>query len=282
MKTGEAVSRRTRDNYYDSSHHDFPELAELADLWRYRSLVVELMIRDIKVRYKRSVLGVAWTMLTPLLNMVALTLVFSFLFRQQISNYKVYYLTGSIYWSFFSTGTSYAASLTVDAGEMSKRIFVPRSVFVVSALGVGLVNLFLSFVPLLFIVLVTGFKLKASWMFLPVSVVLVSSFTIGLGFIVFTLASRFMDIREMYSVFVNTWFFITPIVYAPAIVPPKYRMALWFNPHYYLLQTFRDPLYNGYLPSTRVLAGSVVMALAFLIGGWSYYCRNIQKFSFRN
>ena len=104
------------------------------------ALVYELVIRDIKVRYKRSVLGVFWTMLAPLLNMVALTLVFSSILKQQIRNYPVYFMTGSILWTYFSQATSSAASQTQDSNELAKRIYIPRSVFVASSIGVGLVN----------------------------------------------------------------------------------------------------------------------------------------------
>ena len=90
---------------YDSARRGSPVIEEARALWKYRSLVQELVIRDIKVRYKRSVLGIVWTMLAPLLNMVALTLVFSALLRQQIQNYPVYFLTGAVFWTFFSQTT---------------------------------------------------------------------------------------------------------------------------------------------------------------------------------
>src|SRR5215813_60698 len=105
---------------YDSAHRESRSLEELKSLWSYRSLVRELVIRDIKVRYKRSVLGVFWTMLAPLLNMVALTLVFSSILKQQIHNYPVFFMTGSILWTFFSQTTSSAASQTQDSNEIAK------------------------------------------------------------------------------------------------------------------------------------------------------------------
>jgi ABC-type polysaccharide/polyol phosphate export permease len=199
-------------------------------------------------------------MLAPLLNMVALTLVFSSLLKTQIQNYPVYFLAGSLFWTFFSQTTTSAASQTLDANEMTKRIYVPRSVFVVSAVAVGLVNLALSVVPLLLLLLVMGFPLHATWFFLPVGVLLLSVFAAGLGFFLFTLASRFSDVREMYQVLVQTWFFLTPIVYHPAIVPPRYRFALWLNPMYYLIQVTRRPIYDGVLPSPALLAATAAIS----------------------
>jgi ABC-2 type transport system permease protein len=278
--TPSAVSASRR-FHYDSDSRRRREVVELSDLWDYRHLVVEMIIRDIKLRYKRSIIGVAWTMLAPLLNMVALTLIFSALLKQQISNYPVYFMAGSVFWTFFSQGTTYAAAQTSDSNELAKKMFMPRSVFVVSSTGVALVNVFLSLVPMLFLCLVTGFPIRASWLVLPLPILITMAFTLGMGFLIFTLASRFQDIREMYLVLVNTWFFVTPIVYAPSIVPPKFRLVLWLNPLYYLIQTFRDPILKGHLPSLLVTGFSGAIALVMLGVGWLFFCRNIDEFAFR-
>jgi ABC-type polysaccharide/polyol phosphate export permease len=257
---------------YDSSQRRPQWIEEAANLWKYRGLVHELVIRDIKVRYKRSVLGVLWTMLAPLLNMVALTLVFSVLFKQAIQNYPVYFMTGSIFWAFFAQTTSTAAQQTLGSNEMAKRMYVPRSAFIASALGGGLVNLVLSLVPLIVILAVTGFPLHATWAFLPVSVFIVALFTAGVSLLLYTVASRFADIKEMYLVIVQTWFFLTPIVYHPSIVPPKYRFALWANPMYYFVQTFRAPIYDGVIPGAGLVLGSFALAVAILVTGWVFFC----------
>jgi ABC-2 type transport system permease protein len=276
-----AIQARSRVPVYDSARRGSRVLGEARALWSYRSLVRELVIRDIKVRYKRSVLGVFWTMLAPLLNMIALTLVFSSILKQQIRNYPVFFMTGSILWSYFSQTTSSAASQTQDSNEIAKRIYIPRSVFVASAVGVGLVNLVLSIVPLLLILVVTGFPLYTTWWFLPISVLLVTLFSAGVGFLLFTLASRFADVREMYLVLVQTWFFLTPIVYHPSIVPAKYRFALWLNPMYYLIQTFRRPIYDGVLPSAQLLAASAALSVLVFLTGWIYFARRADEFAFQ-
>ncbi|HTY40965.1 MAG TPA: ABC transporter permease [Thermoanaerobaculia bacterium] len=257
---------------YDSARRRPAWIEEAASLWAFRGLVHELVIRDIKVRYKRSVLGILWTMLAPLLNMIALTLVFSVLFKQEIQNYPVYFMTGSICWAFFAQTTSAAAQQTLASNEMAKRMFVPRTVFIASALGGGLVNLVLSLVPLLVILAMTSFPLHPTWAFLPVSVLMIALFTAGVSLILFTVASRFADVKEMYLVVIQTWMFLTPIVYHPSIVPPKYRFALWANPMYYLLQTFRAPIYDGAVPSAELVLGSLALAVLFLVTGWVFFC----------
>jgi ABC-type polysaccharide/polyol phosphate export permease len=219
-------------------------------------------------------------MLAPLLNMVALTLVFSTILKQQITNYPVFFMAGAIFWAFFSQSTSSAAAQTQDSNEIAKRIYIPRSVFVAAAVGVGLVNLALSIVPLVLILVVTGFPIYTTWAFVPVAVAIETLFAAGVGFWLFTFASRFSDIREMYQVIVQTWFFLTPIVYHPAIVPPKFRFALWLNPLYYLIQTFRKPIYDGVLPSPVLVGVSLGISLAVFLSGWIYFANRAERFAF--
>ena len=267
---------------YDSAEHRSRAIEEAGALWRYRGLVHELIVRDIKVRYKRSVLGIVWTMLAPLLNMVALTLVFSTILKQQITNYPVFFMAGAIFWAFFSQSTSSAAAQTQDSNEIAKRIYIPRSVFVAASIGVGLVNLALSMVPLLLILIVTGFPIYSTWAFLPVAVFIEVLFAAGVGLWLFTLASRFSDVREMYLVIVQTWFFLTPIVYHPAIVPPKFRFALWLNPLYYLIQTFRKPIYDGVLPSPALVGASLAISLVVFVSGWIYFSNRAERFALQS
>lgn len=282
MRLDGVAGARSAPPIYDSARRPPRVIEEARALWAYRHLVVEIAIRDIKIRYKRSVLGVLWTMLVPLLNMIALTLVFSSLLKNQIANYPVYFLAGSLSWTFFAQTTSSAASQTRDANEMTKRIFIPRSVFVLAALAVGLVNLALSIVPMLLILLVMRFPLHTTWFFLPVGVLLLSLFAAGIGFFVFTFASRFSDVREMYLVVVQTWFFLTPIVYHPSIVPPRYRFVLWLNPMYYLIQTTRRPIYDGLLPEAKFLLPSAAISLGVLLSGWVYFCRHADQYAFES
>jgi ABC-type polysaccharide/polyol phosphate export permease len=277
----EAVPKAGFGTYYDSGERRLRFVDEAVALWNYRHLVVELAARDIKVRYKRSVLGVAWTMLSPLLTMVALTIAFSAILKQQIWNYPVYLLSGQLLWTFFAQCTTHVGSLTVDASEITKRMYVPRSAFVASALLVALVNLGFALVPLLLIILATGYPIYPTWLFLPVAVAVATVFAAGVGLLVFTLASRFVDVRETYLVLLSTWFFVTPIVYSPAIVPAKYAIFLKLNPMTYLVTLFRRPLYEGKLPDGKTFVIGFLAALATLVAGWLFYSAKNEEYGQR-
>lgn len=267
--------------HYDSAVRTWRPLAEARELWRYRHLVRELVSRDLTVRYKRSVLGVGWTLLGPLLQMAALSVVLGALMRVQIENYPVYFLAGSLFWTFFSQATGHAANLTTDALELAKRIYLPRSAFVAASLGVALVNLVLSLLPLLLIALATGRTPGPTWLFLPVSVAIGAAFTAGVGFVVFTLACRFVDVRETYLVLLQPWFFLTPIIYPREIVPEQFRLLVKFNPMTYLVEVFRAPLYDGWLPGWKTLLFSVVAAVLSLAAGWWFYASRIDDYAAR-
>ena len=267
---------------YDSACRGLRAVEEARDLWRYRYFVVELAARDIKVRYKRSVLGVAWTMLNPLMTMLVFTLVFSTFQRQAIQNFPVYFLSASLFWTFFSQSTNHAANLTIDALRITDRIYVPRSAFVAGSLLVGLLNLVLSLIPFVLIVLVTGARIHVTWLFLPVALILGTMFTAGVSLVVFTLASRFVDVRDMYQVLLTPWFFVTPIVFDPSIIPASWRWIVRYNPMTYLVDLFRAPLCNGWLPGPNTLLFGALAAVASLALGWLFYSWKIEEYGLRN
>lgn len=269
-------------DHYDSAVRSGRPLAEAKELWRFRHLVRELVARDLTVRYKRSVLGVGWTLLGPLLQMAALTVALSALMKSQIVNYPVYFLAGSLFWTFFSQATGHTASLATDALELSKRVYLPRSAFVAASIGVALVNLLLSLVPLLLIALATGRPPGLTWLFLPVAILIGTAFTAGVGLVVFTLACRFVDVRDTYLVILQPWFFLTPILYPREIVPERFQGIVRYNPMTYLVEVFRAPIYDGWLPGWKTLLFSVLAAIASLAVGWWFYASRIDDYASRS
>ncbi len=267
---------------YDSARRGLRFVEEARELWAYRHFVVELASRDIKVRYKRSVLGVTWTMLSPLMTMVVFTLVFSTFQRMPIDGFPVYYLSASMFWLYFAQVTSHVGSLTTDALEITKRIYIPRSVYVASAVLVGLANTLLSLAPFVLIVLVTGRRVFWTWLFLPVSLLIGTLFAAGVGLVVFTLALRFVDVRDMYQAILMPWFFVTPIIYEPSFVPVQWRWVVRYNPMTYLVEVFRAPLYNGWLPGPKTLAFAVLAAVSSLVVGWFFYSAKVEEYGSRS
>lgn len=256
---------------YDSSRRGTPFIDELVEAWRYRDLVLQFISRDIRTRYKRSVLGIAWTMLNPLLMMLVLTLVFSNLFRFDVPYYPVYLLSAMVLWTFVSQTTTAAMNHLLWAGPLLSKIYVPKTVFALAAVGEGLVNLALSLVPLALIMLIVGIPFQWTIVVLPIPIIFAALFALGLGLLLSTLAVYFRDVVEMYQVLLSAWYFLTPIIYPRSIVPESYRWLFSLNPAYHLVEAFRLPIYLGAVGGWRTYVGAgVAGTLMFLIGWWAF------------
>jgi len=277
----ELHSSSKRSQIYDSLKRGPIALEELRGLVQYRDLIYQLVRRDVVSRYKRSALGIAWTMLHPIGMMVVLTVVFSQLFHN-VEGYPVYVLSGLVAWTFFSQTTSAAMTEMVWGSTLLQRIYLPRTVFVVSAIGTGLVNLTISIVPLVLLVLIVDLPLRWTVAFLPVSILLLAAFCLGIGLLFSAWAIYFPDVAEMYRIILVAWLYMTPVIYPAEVIPESYRY--WFfhlNPMYYLVEVFRQPVYDGKLPSSDVLIGSSVIALLTLALGWIVFSSRADEFTYR-
>lgn len=266
---------------YDSSERAPAALQELRELFRYKNLLVQLVRRDILTRYKRSVLGVAWTMLNPLGTMIVMTIAFSYAFRSNIENYPAFVLSGLLAWNFFSQTTNAITHHLVWGGDLFKRIYIPRTAFAVSAIGTGLVNIALSLVPLLGVMLVTNVTISPALFFLPIPVLLLAMFALGVGLLISTIAVYFADVAEMYQIVLTAWFYLTPVIYPTSYLPETYQSLLRLNPMVHFVQVFRAPIYDGRIPSGTELLISAALAIITLLVGWFIFTKKSDDFAYR-
>ncbi len=256
-------------------------IEEFRELIRYRDLLRQLIIRNIKTRYKRSALGMVWTMIHPLMMMVVLTLAFSNVFRFDLPNFAVYVLSGLLLWNFFSQTTNSAMSELLWGGNLMLRIYVPRGMFAATALGTGLVNLALSIPALFLIMLISGVPFRAPLLFLPVAILLLCLFTIGVGLLLSTMVIYFADVYEMFQILLMSWFYLQPIMYPLEIIPPSRQWLFRLNPMYYFLSTFRDPIYAGHLAPAREIGIAAIIAVVTFALGWWLFTRQADQLAYR-
>jgi len=269
------------DYIYDSARHANSFITEFTALIRYRELVRQMISRSIKTRYKRSALGVIWTMLNPLLTMTVLTIVFSTLFRFQIEHYPVYILSGLLAWNFFASTTNLAMGEMLWSGDLLKRIYLPKAIFVVSTTGSGLVNMALSMIPLLAIMLITRTPITTSILILPVSILALTIFAMGVGFLLSTIVVYFQDIMPIYEVILMIGMYATPIIYPPEIVPEQYKIITELNPIYYFVRCFQEPIFKGQIPSMEIWITTFFIAIFTLIVGWYIFTRKVNEYAYR-
>lgn len=267
---------------YDSRRRGSRALEELRDVFQYRNLLFQLVRRDILTRYKRSVLGVAWTMLNPLGTMIILTIVFSTAFGITQQGYASYVLSGLMAWGFFSQTTTAAMLHLVWGGSLLKRIYMPRTVFAISAAGTGLVNLLLSMVPLVGVMLVTGVPIRWTIVMLPIPILFLAMFALGLGLLVSTVAIYFADVADMYQVILTAWMYLSPVIYTENFLPQQYLTWIkLFNPMFHLIKLFRAPLLGGQATTMQEWLISGGIALGTLLIGWIIFTRKSDEFAYR-
>ena len=241
---------------YDSAARGFLIVEEIRELFRFREFLRLAILHSVAKRYKRSVLGVLWTLLNPLLTMAVLTFVFSAAFSVSLQRYPIYLLTGIIFWQFFSQTTVQATHSLVWGSGLLKRVYVPRSIFVVAAAGGGLVNLIVSVMMLIVIMAILRQPFYVTGWFLPVAILLLAMFTLGVGLFVSALAVQFTDVVDMYQMVIQILFWFTPIMYPKTVLPEQYVWLININPLYHLLELFRAPLYNGWIPGPNTIAAA--------------------------
>jgi len=247
----------------------------MSKLLEYRDLIRTLVARDLKVRYRRSVIGFLWSMLQPLLTMLVLHVVFSSIFNFKgagIRNYPVYALSGILFWNFFQQSiVTSMNSLQANAGILQK-LPVPMAVFPLASVLSGLVNLFLAMIPLFGILLYTGHSLGPQLFFLPVSILIAALFTLGAGLLLAPLAVFFSDVVELINVLMMLGFYLTPVFYPKSIVENQpFYWVIQYNPIRSILEVFRDPIHLSKIPPITHLSVAVLIAVAaLLIGAWAF------------
>lgn len=270
-------------NYYvyDAKNKTAKPFEELRQAYNYRYLISQLLRRDIVTRYKRSFLGIGWTMLNPLGTMIVLSIAFSQVFKMT-EGYPAYVLSGLMAWNFFSQ-TTYASMVNlVWGGGLLKRIYMPRTSFALAAIGTGLVNTLLTIIPMIIVMLVLGVPVKLTIFFTPIPLMLLALFSLGFGLILSTLAVYFPDVAEMYQIVLTAWMYLTPVIYPEEILPENiFFIISTFNPMYSLMKLFRLPIYYGRLPTFEEFLLPALIALIVFIIGWLFFTYRSDEFAYK-
>ena len=236
-------------------------------LKKYRFLLEDMVTRDIKLKYRRSVVGLLWSILNPLLMMVVITAVFQNLFRFEIENFAVYYLTGWVVYNFVTEATSGAMTSIISSSALIRKVYIPKYIFPMQKCVFSFVNMLFSLVALFVVMLVLQVKITWCVLLIPIPLVLALVFAIGLGMILSTVAVFFRDMIHLYGVFTMVWMYLTPIIYPEEILVGVMQTIMKLNPLYYYVDYFRQLTLYGTLPQTENLLIMVFCSIvSFLLG----------------
>lgn len=253
------------------------QIKGLNDFNRYKSLLSELVRKDIKKKYRRSILGVLWSFLDPLLRMVVMTIVFSALFHR-VHNYPVYYLAGQLTLSLFTGGSTQAMRSLVSSSGIWKSIYVPKYLYALSAVLSNFVTYVLSLIVLFAIMFITNCEFTVYLIFVSLPILVLLVMTLGVGLILGTLNVFFRDIEHLYSVFCLILLYSLPIFYPADIIPDQFKFIQTYNPLYYIINCVRDCFYYGKLYSLNDIIIPTIAAVVLLAIGIFLLKRYQDKF----
>ncbi len=245
---------------------------------RYRFLLHQLVSRDFKTKYKRSVLGVLWSFLNPLLSMMVQYIVFSTLFKSDIPNFAVYLLIGIVFFNFFSEATSMGLMAIVGNSSLITKVYIPKYIFPVSRTLSSTINLLISMIPLLLVVLITRTPITPAILLLPFSIICAVIFCIGMSFILSSAMVYFRDMQFLWSVINMLWMYATPIFYPESILPPKLMVVFKMNPLYHFIRFSRAIIMNGASPEPRAYLFCLIAAFVPLIIGAAVFKKTQDNF----
>lgn len=252
----------------------------IKNFYKYQPLLIELVVKDIKNRYRKSILGVFWTLLNPLLMMVVLSVVFSSIFKFDIENYPVYILTGQVIFTFFSEATNNAMVSIIGNAPLIKKVYIPKYMFTFSAIISSLINVMASFSALIIVMLFMRSELYFTVLLSFIPILALVIFATGIGLMLAAFVIKFRDIMHFYAVFLTALMYLMPVIYPISILEDKmwiYNIVKW-NPLSIMLETFRDFIMYGTLPPLEYFVIIFVAAILVLIIGLLVFRNRQDKF----
>lgn len=241
----------------------------------YKPLLQQLVIKDIKLKYRRSFLGYVWSILNPLMIMVIMVLVFENMFRFDIENYPVYLIIGQTVFNFVSEATNQAMWSITGNAALLKKTYVPKYIFTISKVTSSFVNTLFALGAMLIVFIVCDVRFNWYMLFIPVILLQVYIFSVGLGLLLAQGTVFFRDIQYIYGAFLTAWMYLTPMFYPINQLPYQLMWAIkHFNPLYSYITQFRAIVLEGLFPDPRlILYGFVVAFVSLIIGTWVFMKR---------
>jgi len=244
----------------------------------YLPLLKELVKRDLKVKYRRSILGYLWSLLNPLLMMCVLSFVFSTMFESTIPNFPLYLICGQTLWAFFSESTSMAMFGVIHNSTLIKKVYVPQMIFPLSRVLTSFVTMSFSLIAIVIVMLFTRSTFYWTVLLFWVPLLFLFVFCCGIGTALSALSVFFRDITHLYGVVTLAWMYATPIFYDASVLPDNVRNVLSWNPMHYYILFFRELILNGTIPTWDIWVICIGCSLAVLGLGLAVFHKLQKRF----
>jgi len=249
---------------------------------QYKDLWIQLVKRDVKLKYRRSILGYVWSILNPLLVMMVMVAVFSSIFDRgkSIENYPVYLIAGRTLFSFTTSSTNSAMRGIIGNAQLLKKCYVPKYIFPLARVTSSLVDLVFSLGALVIVMIFTRARVTPYVLLTPLVLIQIYIFCCGLGFFLASANVFFRDVQHIYNAFTTAWMYMTPIFYQiEQIKNPTISFIIKaFNPLYYYIAQFRDMVWIGQMPGPRIFWGGWLIAIVMFAFGLLVFKKNQDRF----
>jgi len=248
-------------------------------IWnKYNFLIKQLVARDFKTKYKRSVLGYLWSFLNPLLTMLVQYVVFSTIFKNGIDNYPVYLLSGIIIFNFFSEAVGQGLGSIVYNASLITKVYVPKYIYPVTKVASTSINLFISIIPLLLVTLLTGVRITPAILLLPFVLACLLLFCVGMVLMLSAAMVFFRDTQYLWGIVSMVWMYATPLFYPENIIPARFRFIQTFNPMYHMIKFARTIFIEGVSPAPILYGTCLLSAVVTCIIGAIIFKKTQNKF----
>ena len=253
-------------------------LSVVGSLYKYSFLIRQLVSRDFKTKYKRSVLGMLWSFLNPLLTMTIQYIVFSTFFKTDIPNFIIYLLCGIICFNFFSEATNMCLMSIVGNASLINKVYVPKYIYPFSRTISSCINLLLSLIPLFLMMFITQTPLRLAALLLPVVLIMLFFLGYGVGLILATLMVFFRDTQFLWNIFSMLLMYLTPIFYPDTIIPDYFLPIYKLNPLYHIIRFMRSILIDGVCPEPKALLYCLIVSFVPFLLGIFIFRKKEEKF----
>lgn len=245
---------------------------------RYHFLLRQLISRDFKHKYKRSLLGAFWSILNPLLTMLVQYIVFSTLFKNDIPNFSVYLLIGIVMFSFFTESCGMGIGSITDNAALLTKIYLPKYIYPLSRTVSSAINLSLSFIPLVLVILLTQVKITWAFLLLPFPIICLFLFTAGITLLLSSAMVFFRDTQFLWNVCSLLWLYATPIFYPESIIPSQLSLILKLNPLHHFIRFTRSIILGGVSPEPKAYLYCLIFSVGALFAGLFVFKKSQDKF----
>lgn len=252
------------------------QMTSFEHLKTFTPLVRQLVKRDLKVKYRRSVLGYLWSLLNPLMMMCVMSYIFSTIFQSTIPNFPLYLICGQTLFNFFNEATNRAMFGIIENGQLIKKVYIPKFIFPLARVLSSFVMMSFSLAAILIVMLFTRAQIYWTILLFWVPLVFLFIFSCGVGLVLSALATYFRDVTHLYGVLTLVWTYMTPIFYDPQILPEDVRTVLQFNPLTHYISFFRSLILYGQVPGADVWLICASTAFAALAVGLAVF-RKMQR-----